>query len=117
MKKNAVLITGFAIIMSLCCASFAVNHPDDAKTDSEVALSRNVDLSGMDVGDTIYVGDIAIYRAPDDETPPPMTRSTKDGYYASYSGQQTDREYLDLNNTISIFTSGSKIRATLQQNG
>ncbi len=53
MKKNAVLITGFAIIMSLCCASFAVNHPDDAKTDSEVALSRNVDLSGMDVGDTI----------------------------------------------------------------
>ena len=103
MKKIVTLITGFAIIMSLCCASFAVNQPDDAKTDSEVALSQNVDLSGMDVGDTIYVGNIAIYRAPDDETPPPMTRSTKDGYYASYSGQQTDREYLDLNSTYKYF--------------
>ena len=46
MKKIVTLITGFAIIMSLCCASFAVNQPDDAKTDSEVALSQNVDLSG-----------------------------------------------------------------------
>ena len=34
MKKIVTLITGFAIIMSLCCASFAVNRPDDAKTDS-----------------------------------------------------------------------------------
>mgnify|MGYP001103222113 CR=1 FL=1 len=48
MKKIVTLITGFAIIMSLRCASFTVNQPDDAKTDSEVALSQNVDLSGMD---------------------------------------------------------------------
>lgn len=98
MKKKVAMLC--ALMLLVCTVSstmaIAVEQPED---DPVNGADAPVDLTGMEVGDIIYVGDVAIKCVSDDEEgpTPPVTRTITSGFSTVFNGEQSDTQWLSLN--------------------
>ena len=106
MKRIALLL---CVIMMLSCFATSA-FPSTANAETVSASTENepasIDFESMEVGDIVYVGDIAIQKAPDDDDGPsgPVTRSTTEGFEVkSYGGNTSVDKVLNLNSTYRYF--------------
>ena len=83
----------------------AVNYPVLTRR-FDALHGDEIDFESMEVGDIVYVGDIAIQKAPDDDDGPsgPVTRSTTEGFEVkSFGGNTSVDNVLNLNSTYRYF--------------
>lgn len=121
MKKRVLALTmAMAMVVSVMAVSaYAAAYDGPASACEKEAV---VDLENMEVGDIVYIGDIAIQRAPDNDEGPsePVTRTTTEGFsVSSFAGNQSIDKTLPLNSTYRYWfiwvnnTSSNKIIVTI----
>ena len=105
--KNWKKLLSLVLSVSLCLGitvSVTAADSGNGETASEAVVENEViDVSDMEVGDIVYVGDIAIEKVSDDALPPIETRTTTPAYNAFYDGEQEDRQFLNLSNKYQYF--------------
>jgi len=105
MKKISLILCAVLLISCFGISASAnivyAQEPDYATT----IESASGDFSSMEVGDIIYVGDIAIQKAPDDDPGPsgPATRAVTEGFEVSFGGSTSVDKVLSLNSTYRYF--------------
>lgn len=115
----ALLGTGLAYATTW--VDYITNAPSSASGTTSVSGS-STNLENMEVGDIVYIGNIAIQRVADDDEGPSisMTRSTTEGFkVSSFAGNQSLDKTLSLNSTYRYWfiwvdnTSSNKINVTI----
>lgn len=102
MKKHflAGLFAAMMMVSMLVTTAFATGSAAEPTTAS--GSGAVADLDNMEVGDIVYIGDIAIERAPDDDEGPSdsVSRQTTEGFkVSSFAGNQSLDKTLSLTST------------------
>ena len=125
MKKRVLAL---ALVMLMVVSAMSVSAYAAAAYDGAASACEEegvADLENMEVGDIVYIGDIAIQRAPDDDEGPSeiMPITTTEGFrVSSFAGNQSIDKTLSLNDTYRYWfiwvnnTSSNKIIVTIGNN-
>lgn len=120
MKKMFSVILCLSIVLAMVVSASACEV--DVKEDTHNVY---INLSEMEVGESVVVGDLVFEKAPDDAILPshPGARATSDGFYVSnFGGNMTMDKSLVLNSTYRYFwirvnNTGETMSVSISKNG
>ncbi|MGM9600469.1 MAG: hypothetical protein ACI3W5_02630 [Faecousia sp.] len=98
MKKIIVFLMSIALVLS--CSVLMVAACENGETEGHI----DINLDEMEVGEVVYLGDLAFEKAPENASIGPITRATTEGFSVSnFGGNTSMNKVLTLNSSYRYF--------------